>query len=390
MHILYIAYFDMSVAYAPSIHLTELCKHIVNMGQCVTILAVKPKRPIDSPLLEKCQVIYVPHLRLRILGTVVFSIVASVRLLYEILSSRIDVIYERDSVFGILACQIARFMNKPLIIEINGLPRGNFIRRMIGSLSIRLHKHVAAFICTAQGYKSFMVREFGIPPSKIFVLPMGVNEESFYPLKRELCIRKLGLNASRRYIGYVGSFQPHHDMDTLICAMRLVVSKLEDVELILVGNGSSLPECQRLVAGNGLQRRVRFVGAVPASVVPQYLSVFDIAVQSLKKEVVEVQGMGTSKVPEYLACACSLVATDIPGTETFDTFKQFVYVVPPENPKAMSDAFIHLLSDPDLREQLGSRGRQYVLSYRTWRSVAKRTIEIADNVLRQPNQARAK
>ena len=111
------------------------------------------------------------------------------------------------------------------------------------------------------------------------------------------------------------------------------------------------------------------------------LGLFDIAVVPRTRASAATLGMESAKLPEYLACNCAVVATDLPGSETYEAFKELAYAVPPEDPIAMADALIHLLSDPDLRGRLEANGRQYVLANRTWKQVAIQTLEIAEQVL---------
>ena len=155
--------------------------------------------------------------------------------------------------------------------------------------------------------------------------------------------------------------------------MRPLSQDLLKRELI----GWGMAECRTLVTTLGLEECVKFEGMVPVSVVPKYLGLFDIAVVPRTRACVETLGMESAKLPEYRA----VVATDLPCSETYEAFKELAYAVPPEDPIAMADAVIHLLSDADLRSRLETNGRQYVLANRTWKQVAIQTLEIAEQVL---------
>lgn len=397
---------DLSESSAPTVHLTQLCRQFVQMDNQVTVAVPKPHRgmarhtrtgkletqkagdPESRKALRSCKLVCLPRPNIRLVGTMVFGIGLALWLLYRIASSRVHVIYERFAGSCLLASCVSLLMRRPHIVEVNGLPSGSFFSHVATWIRMRAPGCAAAIICTAQGYKSSLTKEYGIPPQKIFVLPMGVNEELFYPRNRAMCINELGLDPGRRYIGYVGSFYPKHDLGTLIRSMKMVAGKRRDVDLILVGNGWGAAKCRELVAELELERSVKFVGSVDLSAVPKYLGAIDIAVIPLAKSCVAISGIGSAKLAEYLACDCTVVATDIPGSETYDSFREFVYIVPPEDPTAMADAFIHLLPDSGrgterhLRSLSARNGRQYILSHRTWRHIAIRTLRIAGAALR--------
>ena len=381
INLIYIADVDLSEKSAPSVHVIQLCRQFASMGHRVTVITAKPKKSPLGP--QPFKLVFIPQFNIRGLGGVLFSIALPIRLLYEIISSRVDLIYER-AVASPFAAYISWIMRTPHLSELNGWPPNRpYLQRIVDKLSRTLGlRYADAIVSTTQGYKTFATTEYGIPSGRISVLPFGVNEEVFYPRDRATCMDELGLDPAKKYLGYVGSFFPTHDMDTLIRAMKIVTAKRGDVELVLVGDGWGTKPSRKLVADLGLKRCVKFVGEVSFSTVPKYLSVFDVAVQTLTKENVQVRGMDTAKLPEYLACGCAVVATDIPGSETYDSYKKFVYVVPPACPTATADAVIYLLSNANLRNSLGSTGRQYVLANRTWKQVAIQTLEIAAQIMK--------
>ena len=44
-------------------------------------------------------------------------------------------------------------------------------------------------------------------------------------------------------------------------------------------------------------------------------------------------------------------------------------------------AIIKLLKDKKLREEMGRNGREYVVKYHSWESVAKRVVEVCESVI---------
>jgi glycosyltransferase involved in cell wall biosynthesis len=82
------------------------------------------------------------------------------------------------------------------------------------------------------------------------------------------------------------------------------------IRAIVVGDGDGLPRLQRRARKLGIEGRVRFVGRVPHDEMPQYLSLFDVALSTQTNDVVG-RVRTTQKLPEYMAAGCYVLATDV-------------------------------------------------------------------------------
>ncbi|HRE16057.1 MAG TPA: glycosyltransferase, partial [Rhodocyclaceae bacterium] len=60
-------------------------------------------------------------------------------------------------------------------------------------------------------------------------------------------------------------------MDKLLDAFALVTSRTAHAKLLIIGDGSALPELKDQARDLGLQQRVIFTGFVPYQKVPSYL-----------------------------------------------------------------------------------------------------------------------
>jgi glycosyltransferase involved in cell wall biosynthesis len=85
-----------------------------------------------------------------------------------------------------------------------------------------------------------------------------------------------------------------------------------------------------------------------------------------------------SNVPyEGMACGCAVVDADMPNVSSMVDAGNNCLLAEPQ-PKAMADALLRLVDDPDLRERLGRRGAQDQ-SVRTW---ARTASQFEENLLR--------
>jgi len=58
-------------------------------------------------------------------------------------------------------------------------------------------------------------------------------------------------------------------------------------------------------------------------------------------------------------------------------------LVPPEDEVALAQAIVRMLKDYSLREEMGKNGRQYVVKHRSWESVARKTLEVFEELIEQ-------
>jgi phosphatidylinositol alpha-mannosyltransferase len=81
-----------------------------------------------------------------------------------------------------------------------------------------------------------------------------------------------------------------------------------------------------------------------------------------------------------LACATPVVASDIPGYREVVTPETSVSV-PPDDPRALTDAVESLLADEPRREAMGLAGRALAQERYAWPDIARRLEEIYDRVV---------
>jgi len=125
-----------------------------------------------------------------------------------------------------------------------------------------------------------LLRERGVPPEKITVLPNWADEHHFGPRPRDpVLARALGLQAPT-VLMYAGNFGELQDLDTVVEAARLIAHRT-DILVALVGAGVTEPRLRSTVARHDL-RNVRFVPPQPFEGIAGVLALADAQVVSLK------------------------------------------------------------------------------------------------------------
>jgi glycosyltransferase involved in cell wall biosynthesis len=159
---------------------------------------------------------------------------------------------------------------------------------------------------------------------------------------------------SRPIIMYVGNLESYQGIDLLLEGFRNVVSKVNDVQLVVIG-GSDIDI--RGYKGKsrelGIEKKVHFIGRKPISQLNFYLKQADIVVSP------RIKGQNTPmKIYSYLDSGKPLLATRLP-THTQVLDDNIAYLVEPE-PNDFANGLATLLKDKLLRRKLALKAKERI------------------------------
>jgi len=227
-----------------------------------------------------------------------------------------------------------------------------------------------AFTGNAAARDVLRARGFGGP---VKVLPhLGVDVDLFraYPSERRAAIRRtLGLDGF--VVGYVGRFLRAKGILTLLDAVGRLSLR---VTLLLIGRGELRAEIEAHSSRLGIADRVRIVDAVPHANVPRYMNAMDVLV------------LGSLTTPPYaptfkeqfghvlieaMACEVPVIGSD--SGEIPNVIGDAGLVFHEGNADQLARQIKALVSDPKLRAELATKGRQRVLARYTNERIAEET-----------------
>jgi colanic acid biosynthesis glycosyl transferase WcaI len=167
---------------------------------------------------------------------------------------------------------------------------------------------------------------------------------------------------------YAGNIGFSQDLKNVLkCAQKLVN---ENIQFVFVGEG---PAKQSLIEYSiSLQLpNVRFLPFQPRVRLPEVLASTDLSLVTLR------QGMGFNSLPSktlsILASGRPLIACVDPGSDTWHLVErsQSGLCIPPEDPESLARAILTLKRNSKLKNQMGVRGREYVLNHHSPKMAAK-------------------
>ncbi|WP_426516476.1 glycosyltransferase family 4 protein [Diaminobutyricibacter sp. McL0618] len=268
-------------------------------------------------------------------------------------------------------------LNPELFISRFGRPRGLAQRlEYLGLrwLERRTFRTADRVISTNESYKAIAVNRGGRRPGHVTVVRSGPDTRRMRPIYPENPRPADGIE-----LAYLGIMGPQDGVDQVLLVVEELVHKRgrTTVTATLLGFGDCLEDLKAQSTQLGLDDHVTFTGRVDRVAIAEYLSRADIGLcPDLKTPLNDLSTM--NKTMEYMAYALPSVSFDL--TETRVSGEDSLLYVPSGDIAAFADAVERLIDDPDLRIELGTRGRERVASELDWRPQAESYVAVFDEV----------
>jgi glycosyltransferase involved in cell wall biosynthesis len=173
-------------------------------------------------------------------------------------------------------------------------------------------KTADAVITPSNYMKEKLVRVFGLPDEKVFVIPVGVNEDVFAVKRKER--EKDG----QIRLLFVGRLVREKGLDVLLKALKKVLQKRPKTHLTIIGEGPLKNEYKRLAENLGITKNITFVGWIQREKILAYFSESDLlAVPSLKENfpriTLEAMGAGLPVIASSVGGVSEQITDGVDG-----------------------------------------------------------------------------
>lgn len=122
---------------------------------------------------------------------------------------------------------------------------------------------------------------------------------------------------------------------------------------------------ENLVREMGLSDFGEFTGAVPTKMVFTYIDATDVGVIPYRNTI-HTNNMAGHKTYIYMAAGKPLIVTNVQLQAQIVGKEGCGLLVPPDDPHEVAEAIVKLYRDPQLRQELGDRGRVAVEKQYNW------------------------
>ena len=203
-----------------------------------------------------------------------------------------------------LAAIAARLTGAKLLIHVHGIE----IWREPTWLRRRALAAADLLVCVSRDTRARTLAWTDLAPERAVVLNNTVGDV-FTPGARHSARKRLELSeeAVLLTVGRLDASERYKGHDLVIASLPALAKAFPDITYLIAGDGNDRPRVETLCAGNGTAARVRFLGHVPASDLPDLYRAADLFVMPSSGE-----GFGVAFL-EAMACGTRAVGLGIGG-----------------------------------------------------------------------------
>ena len=201
------------------------------------------------------------------------------------------------------------------------------------------------------------------------VIPMGVDIARFANGERAALRRSLP--DDQFLLLFVGRLVEKKGCDDLLRALALLPPALgQRTTLWIVGDGDQKTILEKTATDLGIDRQMRFWGAVSNQNLPDFYAAADLFIApSIEARSGDTEGQGVV-ILEAFAARAGVLATRIGGISSMVRDQATGLLVEPGNPRALAAAIDQLLNDLELRKRLADNAFAEVTARYSWARIA--------------------
>ena len=254
----------------------------------------------------------------------------------------------------------------------------------------RVVERADAILAPTPAEAANLIAMYGADPSRVRVVPGGVDHELFFPRDPQAARRRLHLNASRLAL-FVGRLQPHKGPDVAIEAVaeacRRAPELTRDLVLAVVGgpsgrggDGALVSSLKRLAAEQGIADRVVFFPPQPQERLADFYSAADAVLVPSRSESFGLVAL------EAQACGTPVVGTATGGLPYVIRDRVSGFLVQGHEPSRYADQLLYLLAHPRERGDMGRAAVLQALRF-SWDATTRDVLSVYREVVGRGDRA---
>lgn len=224
------------------------------------------------------------------------------------------------------------------------------------------------FMVISESTKNDLTRR-KIPARNIYVIKCGI-DHSLYSADPEI------EKNDPPVVTYVGRLKKYKSIDCVLRALPLVLKKLPEARLVIVGDGDYAPQLKRLTKQLRLENKVKFTGFVSHKEKVDWLRKARVSVYPSLKE-----GWGLTNI-EANACGTPVLASDVPGLRDSVVVGETGFLFEYGNIEKLAELIIEVMSDSSMRRKLSQGGLRWAQKF-SWDKAADQTLELSQMVVEE-------
>jgi len=404
MRIAYVCHYFPPEPAAPAARVHEFSRAWVQAGSVVSVITTFPNHPLgripaayrgrwwsterlDGIRVLRCWLYAVPNRGIGRRGLDHLSFMLTCLLFGLPRLGSVDlVIASSPTLFSAVAAWlIARVKRVPFVLEVRdlwpeaivelGLMRPGMGVGLLRGLAGFLYRRASRVVVVTNAFADRLVAQ-GVPRSKLVVIPNGADMRLFEPTKSSGAATREALNLDGRFVvAYVGSHGLSHGLEAVLDAAQAQ----PEVTFLMVGDGADrerlLGERDRRHLDNVVMRP-----SVERAEVPGLYAAADACLVPLR-DVPLFDTFVPSKLFEVLAAGRPVIGAVRGEAREILERSGGAVLVEPERGDQLAEAVERLRHDPELRAELGRRGRAFAEQQYDRTALASRYLDLLHEVV---------
>ena len=239
--------------------------------------------------------------------------------------------------------------------------------------------HLAdALICHGGGACAELVRDFGVPREKIWIIPHGPLFENRPMLSPQEARTALGLPSEEALVLWLGVISPYKGIPFLLDAWKLMKKSGAKGRLLIAGTGDAgvMAEIRQTIAAEGLESSVELrLEFIPVEQLPYFYQAADVLVYPYKA------GTTSGALLTGLQYGKAIVATRLPFFEEYLKDEETALLVDYGDVEALARFLQTLIQQPAERARIANALIQQSSQGINWQEIAKKTREVYETTL---------
>ena len=298
------------------------------------------------------------------------------------------IVYSSPSLHGYLGAKFLRSFYKKTklileirdiwpetLVEVGKISNSNILIRWMYEIEKKAYKSSDYIISTLPFANERISKVLTHTQFKFKCIPQGIAQVTSENKKLSESIIN-SIPRDKFIIGYSGTIGASNALETIVLAAKSILEKNNRIHFLIIGGGAQLKRLKSLAYG---LKNVDFIPHVEKKYLSSILEKCDVLYDSTKDANIYKYGLSRNKWIDYMLAAKPMLVS-YSGRQTMINEAKNGFFVESENVLELENAIIAMskMSVID-REQMGERGKNFILKNRSFEKLTSDLIDIFNN-----------
>ena len=294
-------------------------------------------------------------------------------ILFSIIKYKIDAVHVHDLPLALSAILIGKALGLPTVFDmhenypaairvwnrkgfVNRIVRNPMLAEMLEAICLKLADRI---IVVVEEHKALLATR-GINPGKIVEVGNTVEHDYYSGIQiKQSIVEK---HKDSFVLCYVGNLSPERDLETAIYALSFLNEKIDNLKLLLVGDGKIKTQLLELALKEGVRDSVEFAGWVDFELTPSYVAASTVCIIPQPSNPLIDNGV-PHKLYQYMVLGKPVVVSDAKALARIVSESQCGEVFKSHSPRSFADAVLRIHNS---KNNYGKNGKKAVIEKHNW------------------------